>query len=90
MVQRVMVKGVSRQIILVESPDSNLFEKAIFILKDGRCGAGAQELLEEAQRIADGYLREHLSPKKRRPGPLLYAALGAGVTGAAWVLVSLL
>lgn len=90
MVQRVMVKGVSRQIILVESPDPNLFEKAIFILKDGRCGAGAQELLEEAQRIADSYLRENLSPRKKRPGPLLYTAIGAAATGIAWLLVSIL
>lgn len=84
-----MVKGVSRQIILVESPDPNLFEKAIFILKDGCCGAGAEALLEEAQRIADRYLRESFSPRRKRLGPLLYAGIGAALTGVAWILVSI-
>ena len=31
-----MVKGVSRQVIVVHSPDPKLFEQAIFILKDGQ------------------------------------------------------
>ena len=90
MVQQLMVKGVSRQIILVESPDPNLFEKAIFILKDGRCGASAQDLLEEAQRIADSYLRENVGPRRKLLGPLLYAVLGAAATGIAWLIVSIL
>ena len=29
-----MVKGISRQVIVVHSPDPKLFEQAIFILKD--------------------------------------------------------
>ena len=31
-----MVKGISRQVILVQSPEPKLFEQAIFILKDER------------------------------------------------------
>ena len=37
-----MVKGISRQIILVHSPDKKLFEQAIFILRDD-----AKEVTEE-------------------------------------------
>ena len=33
-----MVKGISRQVIVVHSPDPKLFEQAIFILKDGAVG----------------------------------------------------
>ena len=29
-----MVKGISRQVIVVHAPDPKLFEQAIFILKD--------------------------------------------------------
>ena len=29
-----MVKGISRQVIVVNAPDPKLFEQAIFILKD--------------------------------------------------------
>ena len=33
-----MVKGVSRQVIVVKSPDPQLFEQAIFILRaDAEC-----------------------------------------------------
>ena len=31
-----MVKGISRQVILVQPPEPKLFEQAIFILKDGK------------------------------------------------------
>ena len=33
-----MVKGVSRQVILVQSPGEELFDQAIFILKDDAVG----------------------------------------------------
>ena len=33
-----MVKGISRQVIVVHSPDPKLFEQAIFILKDNAVG----------------------------------------------------
>ena len=29
-----MVKGISRQVIVVQSPDKKLFDQAIFILKE--------------------------------------------------------
>ena len=29
-----MVKGISRQVIVVQSPDPKLFDQAIFILRD--------------------------------------------------------
>ena len=35
-----MVKGISRQVIVVHSPDPKLFEQAIFILKDNAVGEG--------------------------------------------------
>ena len=48
-----MVKGVSRQVIVVHSPDPKLFEQAIFILKDEAVGQGVTEeaLLKEAQQV---------------------------------------
>ena len=41
-----MVKGISRQVIVVHAPDPKLFEQAIFILKDGAVGEG---ITDEAQ-----------------------------------------
>ena len=49
-----MVKGISRQVIVVHSPDPKLFEQAIFILKDeavGQEGVTDEALLKEAKKL---------------------------------------
>ena len=53
-----MVKGTSRRVIVVESPDPKLFEQAIFIVKNdvfAKEGVTSQQVLGEACRIAQGY-----------------------------------
>ena len=53
-----MVKGISRRVIVVESPDPEYFEQAIFIVRNDvyeRQGVTAQQVLGEACRIARGY-----------------------------------
>lgn len=54
-----MVKGISRQVIVVKSPDPKLFEQAIFILREDamrRPGLSDKSILRQAQLAADGYL----------------------------------
>ena len=48
-----MVKGISRQVIVVHSPDPKMFEQAIFILKDEAVAQGVTEelLLKEARQV---------------------------------------
>ena len=80
-----MVKGISRQVIVVQSPDRKLFEEAIFILRDDMGeGVTEAELLKEANCA----LR---SPQRPRPwlGPL-WGAAGAAVTGLVWLATALL
>lgn len=74
-----MVKGISRQVILVHGPDTQLFEQAIFILKDNAENVTDEMLLKEAKKIID-------SPKKRRisSGPV-WAVGGALLTGIVWL-----
>ena len=86
-----MVKGISRQVIVVQSPDPKLFEQAIFILKDeaiGKEGITDEALLKEANRLINR------PAAHRRKGTLLYAPIwacgGALVTGLAWLLSALL
>ena len=82
-----MVKGTSRQVIVVHAPEEKLFDQAIFILRDSVVGEGGvsnEALLREAK----GYLEV---PGKRRNkwlhnGPL-WGAAGAGL---AWLLTFLL
>ena len=75
-----MVKGISRQVILVHGPDTQLFEQAIFILKDNAQGVTDEMLLKEAKKIIN-------SPKRRRSysGPV-WAFGGALLTGIIWLV----
>ena len=83
-----MVKGVSRQVIVVHSPDPKLFDQAIFILKDEAVEQGITEeaLLKEAQQVIRG-------PQRKRKlylyGPA-WACGGALATGLVWLLTVLL
>ena len=89
-----MVKGVSRQVILVKSPDPRLFEQAIFIVRDAAEGTGvtAEQVLEEARRVANGYVQQEAGWNrwfKRIPSPTFFAA-GAVVASLIWLFASLL
>lgn len=82
-----MVKGISRQVIVVHSPDPKLFEQAIFILKDeavSKDGITDEKLLKEAK-----YLIASHSINKRKnhffAGPV-WACGGAVLTGIIWLL----
>ena len=81
-----MVKGISRQVIVVQSPDPKLFEQAIFIIKDdviGQEGVTDEALLKEAKRLIG------TTPASRNrfwaPG-LLWAVSGALLTGIVWLV----
>lgn len=81
-----MVKGISRQVIVVHSPDKKLFEQAIFILKEDAKGVTDEELMKEAKRV----IRSPQSGRKRYLryyGPA-WACGGAMLTGVVWLISS--
>ena len=85
-----MVKGISRQIILVQSPDPKLFEQAIFILKEdalGKEGVTEDALLQEANRLIRGGGKS--GRKLRFYGPV-WACGGALATGLVWLISTFL
>lgn len=86
-----MVKGISRQVIVVHSPDPKLFEQAIFILKDEALTPGVTDeaLLKEAQRLIRNPSREGKRRKMYLYGPV-WACGGAALTGLVWLLTGLL
>ena len=82
-----MVKGISRQVIVVQSPEPKMFEQAIFILKDDVVGEGITDdaLLKEARQAIQTYDK----PSRKRHLYLygaVWATGGALLTGIAWVL----
>ena len=51
-----MVKGISRRVVVVDSPDQRFFEQAIFIVRNDAAGEGvtARELVEEVRQLIGG------------------------------------
>ncbi len=73
-----MVKGISKQVIIVKTPVSGIFEQAIFILGDNAADSSsvdADGILSEACAIADDYVRTHCAPIRKSPKALLLTAI---------------
>ena len=86
-----MIKGISRRVVVVKSPDARLFEQAIFILRDdaiNKSGTSADEVMREACRVADQYVRK--THKQKMPGKwvpaVLFSVAGAALTAMIWLL----
>ena len=82
-----MVKGITRQVIVVHSPGEDIFDQAIFILKDNAVKEGVTEetLMKEAKRC----IRSDAESGLLRSGPV-WACGGAAVTAVLWLISSLL
>ncbi len=82
-----MIKGISRRVIVVKSPDRRFFEEAIFIVREGiagQRGVTAEQVVEEARRVADGFTHRSRAPWYRSIPALGYVALGALAATALW------
>lgn len=85
-----MVKGISKQVIVVNSPDKGMFDQAIFILSDDAMkgnGVTNDELLREAKNLIN-HKNNH-----KNSSPLLgllFLFSGAFITGVVWLLTSVL
>ena len=90
-----MVKGTSRRVIVVDSPDPKLFEQAIFIVKNdvfSREGVTSQQVLGEACRIAQCYAarQSEIPPFWKRLPIWVWLAAVAAAAGLAVILAILL
>ena len=88
------MKGISRRVVVVDSPDQRYFEQAIFIVRNDAAGEGvtAQALVEEARRVARNYAggdHGRFSRAWRELTPAVYTLIGAGGIGLVWMLASL-
>jgi len=88
-----MIKGLSKRIIVVKCPDKELFEEAIFIIReDVFRHQSDRDVLTQAQQAANDYVKRNLQSQKRiiaKLTPPAYLAAGAAVTAMAWLAVSL-
>jgi len=88
-----MVKGVTRRVIVVKSPDPKYFEEAIFIVKEdvSLTGVDQTRVLEEAQAAASTYVKQQAYRRGflAKVPPLGYLAAGALLSAAVMVLSGL-
>ena len=89
-----MVMGVTRQVIVVKSPDPKLFEQAIFIMREDAFveGVSADQVIQEAQQVAKSYVKQNSRwgrLSRAIPAPA-YTAVGALAATALWSLAMLL
>ena len=84
-----MVKGISRQVIVMQSPDPQLFDQAIFILRDEvvKSGVTDEALMKEAKHLLGSGKYESRGTK--RVYEVMWAGVGAVLTGAVWLLTVL-
>ena len=85
-----MVKGISRQVIVVHAPEPKLFEQAIFIVREDVARSGGvsrEEVLNEARRAAGACAGPPGPPPQRWK---LWAFLGVSLSALALALVIIL
>jgi len=81
-----LVKGTTRRVIVIKSPDRHLFDEAIFIVREDRsAGVTGDDILREAQEVADQYVKRHVKRNllSKLPAPF-FALVGAAVTALVW------
>ena len=82
-----MVKGITKQVIVVHSPGEDLFDQAIFILKDSALGEGITE--EKLMKEAKQCIRSDQDRRTFPSGPV-WACGGAVFTALLWLITVLL
>ncbi len=88
-----MVKGITRQAVVVRTPDPELFEQAIFIVRcEVRDGVSQEDILRQAQQEAGRYVAGRTGGG-RWSGKLTvrlgWLLTGAAAVGLAWLLTAL-
>ena len=81
-----MVKGVSKQVIVLNSHDRALFDQAIFILSDDAIkndGVTDDVLMKEAKKLI-GSTKDQ--KQKNKYMQIVYTLTGAVATGIIWLL----
>ena len=85
-----VVKGITRRVIIIKSPDPDVFDEAIFFVKEDAFSKGISksDVLKEAQKTASSYLSSSASPKpKKKISPIVYALIGGLSASAVWLLL---
>lgn len=80
-----MVKGISKRVVIVKPKEEKFFEQAIFIVRDE--DVSGEDVLKEACAVAAEYLERKSTSKKTRIFRYgISAIIGALLMGGFWIL----
>ena len=86
-----MVKGITKQVVVVRCPDTKFFDEAIFMVRDDFLpDTDTEQLLKEACKAADGYIRQNVEKRKTIRWRLICPAVAAVGATLALALIFLL
>ena len=88
-----MVKGMTRQVVVVRAPEQKLFEQAIFLVRPDVQTEGVTdtELLRQAREAAGVCVTDEVDAGKRERLRTFFGALtGGALVGLAWILTVIL
>ncbi len=89
-----MVKGISRRVVLIKSPDPKIFDEAIFLVREETAkkpGVTYEQILHEAANVAEDFVRNKFSPTGRFSLPRwVWAGIGGLAVGLIWLATALL
>jgi hypothetical protein len=91
-----MVKGITRQVVVVKAPDPELFDEAIFLVRSEAVEKGGvtdEELLRQARQAAGRYVAGKVRGGRLGRwslGQLLCLLAGAALVGLIWLLCTVL
>jgi hypothetical protein len=91
-----VVKGVTRQVVVVKAPDPELFDEAIFLVRSeavGKDGVTDEDILREARQAAGRYVTGKVRGGRQGRiswGQLLCMLAGAAAVGLVWLLCAVL
>ena len=84
------IRGLSRRVIVLPSPDKRIFQEAVFILRDDYLrteGISRRALLQQADACAQGYLARCIPARRLSAGMLWMLALAAVEAAAILILI---
>jgi hypothetical protein len=86
-----MVKGVTRRVVVIKSPDRDIFDEAIFIVREDLSGGSESDVVLQAQLAADSYIRDNIETRRlpRLPAAV-YVAAGALLAGLGMLIYELI
>ena len=85
----IMIKGAQRRMIVVKTGESNIFYEAHFLVRCG-CECDEIDMLEEANKIAEGFLVKEKKKKRRFNTNAAFGIGGITIGAIGGVLISVL